>query len=203
MTTKTLTERQQFAMPLNIGKCNRRKGKPSPVFSCRRVRQPTQRKFSDKINGKRNDDGPTRQWLEKRRAILGSDNAVGELDDPLASLLARGLISKHHKAAADTHRRLYSAVNGTPYTVARALEVRGGGVSSGPSEGLERAYKRQRQEIVNAIGRADYTNIFRPMLIDRAWPAWLDAAVTGKAARQLDTLRKGLAAIGSYENDGD
>src|SRR5690606_23846755 len=125
------------------------------VFSCRRVRQPTQRDFNAKINGKQTDDGPTKEWLAKRRAILGSDNAVGELDDPLASLLARGLISEHHTAAADNYRRLYSAVNGTPYTVARALEHRGGGVNAGRSEGLERAYNRQRQEIVNAIGRDD------------------------------------------------
>ncbi|RIK92189.1 MAG: hypothetical protein DCC73_13930, partial [Proteobacteria bacterium] len=128
-------------MPLNIGKSDRRKGKPSPVFSCRRVRQPTQRDFNAKINGKQNDDGPTQEWLAKRRAILGSDNATGELDDPLSALLARGLIDEHHKAVADNHRRLYVATNGTPYTVARALERRGGGVSSGPSEGLEKAYK--------------------------------------------------------------
>ncbi|RIK92083.1 MAG: hypothetical protein DCC73_13360, partial [Proteobacteria bacterium] len=136
-----LTKEQKLAMPLNIGKCDRRKGKPSPVFSCRRVRQPTQRKFSDKINGNQSDDGPTPEWLAKRCAILGSIDAVGELDDPLSALLSRGLIDESHKAAADGHRRLYVATNGTPYTVARALERRGGGVSSGPSEGLEKAYK--------------------------------------------------------------
>lgn len=190
-------------MPLNIGKCNRRKGKPSPVFSCRRVRQPTQRKFDDKLNGKQTDIGPTKEWLLKRRAILGSDTAVGELDDPLAALLARKLINEHHKAAADSHRRLYSAVHGTPYAVARALEVRGPGVHHGPSEGLETAYKRQRESIIQAIGRDDYINLFRPLLIDRAWPAWLDAAVNGKAARQLTALQNGLAAIGRFEHDGD
>lgn len=191
-------------MPLNIRKSDRRRGKTSPVFLCpRRVKQPTQRKFNDKIGGKQNDGGPTKEWLAKRRAILGSDTAVGELDDPLSALLARGLISEHHKAAADTHRRLYSAVNGTPYTVARALEVRGAGVHHGPSEGLETAYKRQRESIIQAIGRDDYVNIFRPVLIDRAWPAWLDAAVNGKAARQLTALQNGLAAIGSYTNERD
>lgn len=201
--TKSLTSHDKLAMPLNIGKCNRRKGKTSPVFSCRRVRQPTQRKFSDKLNGKQTDDGPTKEWLAKRRAILGSDIATGELDDPLSTLLARGLISEHHKAAADTHRRLYVATNGTPYTVARALERRGGGVSSGPSEGLEKAYKRQRESIIQAIGEDGFTHLFRPLLIDRAWPSWLDAAVNGKAARQLETLKTGLAAIGSYTHERD
>lgn len=200
---KKLDAEAKLCYPLNIAKSDRRKGKTAPVFSCRRVRQPTQRDFNAKLHGKQTDDGPTKEWLAKRRAILGSDTAIGELDDPLASLLARGLISEHHKAAADSHRRLYVATNGTPHTVARALERRGGGVNHGPSESLERVYKRQRQEIVNAIGRDDYVNIFRPILIDRAWPAWLDAAVNGKAARQLEILKTGLTAIGSYKDERD
>lgn len=197
MTAKTLTERQKLAMPLNIGKCNRRKGKPPPVFSCRRVKQPTQRKFSEKINGKVNDGGPTPEWLAKRAAILGSIDAVGELDDPLSALLARGLISENDLATADGWRRLYQQHFGAPHARARQMTItsRGRHDSPAPSRRQQSAYGTLNTAMVKAVGRKAFNETVHPLLLDRTWPAWLAAAIKGDNPKELQIVRAALSGI--------
>lgn len=156
----------------------------------RRVRQPSQRR-PEPLYTKPNNSGPTPETMAKRKAILGSDSAPGELDDPLAALLARGLISARDMATADAWRRLYAACNGSPHPHARPLtgvKVSGGRLfTPTPSARQQAAYEALTATMAAAVGRDALHRYVMPLLVDRAFPAWL-----GTGGKEMDIIRKAL-----------
>lgn len=165
-----------------------------PNKPARRVRQPTQRRPAP-LYGKQNDNGPTPEMRAKRKAVLGSETSTGELDDPLAALLARKLISEHDMATADGWRRLYQQHFGAPHARARQMTVTSRGRADGvtPSARQQSQYGTLTAVMIKAVGRKAFNETVRPLLLDRIWPAWLAAAIRGENPTELQIVRAALS----------